>query len=191
LHQRQDFAEHRQRIAAASLLGTLTLELGDRRIEEQWWDIDDDRQLAAVPSTVWQLLEQGGFLRCRRWRNKISFRLTLSGWVAGLEAAGKLRTEAFRARCVRLLNYLARQVTVQGSPRGAVISPERLEADEFASGWVLNVVRSDLMKLVFPDRCMNVRWDPALQNVRVPPTFGSPLSPHVQDIDTSDVVGSA
>lgn len=191
MHQRQDFAENPPPTAAALLLRKLSLELGDRRIEEQWWDIDDDGELANVPSAIWEQLEQAGFLRCRRWRDKISYRLTLSGWVAGLDAAGKLRTEAFRARCSRLLNYLARQVTRQGSPRGAVISPERLEADEFASGWVLNVVRSDLLKQVFPDRCMNVRWDPALQNVRVPLTFGSPLSPQAQDIEKSDVVGSA
>ena len=190
MHQR-DLAETSQRTAAASLLSKLSLELGDRRIEEQWWDLDDDGELASVPSAVWKQLEQSGFLRCGRWREKIKYRLTLSGWVAGLDAAGRLRTAAFRTSCSRLVNYLASQVALQGSPRGAVVSPERLEAEELASGWVLNAVRSGLLEHMFPDRCMNARWDPALQNVRVPPTFGSPLSSEASDIAKSSVVNSA
>jgi len=47
--------------------------------------------------------------------------------------------------------YLTAQLAIQSSPRGAVISTERLEADEFASGWLLNVRRSNLLKRVFPD----------------------------------------
>lgn len=190
MHQPRDLAEPPQPTAATSLLRTLSLELGDRRIEEQWWDSDDDWELAAVPSALWQELEQSGLLCCRHWLGKLSYRLTLPGWVAGMDAAGTFRSDVFRARCSQLVTYLTAQIAVQSSSRGAVVSTGRLEADGFASGWVLNILRSDLLKHVFPDRCMNARWDPGLQNVRVPLTFGS-LFPQASEIDDRDVVDSA
>jgi hypothetical protein len=163
--------------AEVSLLGKLSRELGDAGITERWWDIDEDWDLSAVNASIWDSLEQQGLVVRGRHRNKTNaYRLTDAGWTTGIEAAGTLASEDFRGRCQALVAYFESQLALQRMPRGAVISPHRLEADGFRSGWVLNVLRNGLLRRVFPDRCMDARWEPALHNVRVLPGFGSPLS---------------
>ncbi len=162
--------------AEAATLKKLCLELGDLGLTEGWFDATEDWELAAVSAPTWDTLEQQGFVRRGRRPGMNTYRLTDAGWIAGLEAAGILSSKEFLARCEGLVAYFASQLALQAMPYGALISPHRLEADELASGWVLNVIRTGLLTRVFPDRCMDARWDPSLQNVRVRPGFGSSLS---------------
>lgn len=158
----------------AEVVKKLSSELGDLSTGERWWDAAEDWELEQVSDDVWNALEGDGLVRRRRRRDMQVYRLTDEGWAAGLEAAGIIGSEAFRARCRKLADYLESQVVRQSSERGAVISLERLEADGLPSGWVLNVLRSGLLNRVFPDGRMDARWDPGLHNVRVAPTFRAP-----------------
>ena len=158
----------------AEVVKKLSVELGDLGIGDRWWDASEDWELERVPDDVWNALEGDGFVRRHRRSDMQVYRLTEEGWAAGLEAAGIVGSDEFRERCRKLADYLESQLARQSSERGAVISLERLEADGFASGWVLNVLRSGLLKRVFPDGRMDARWDPGLHNVRVAPTFAAP-----------------
>jgi hypothetical protein len=161
------------RVTEAQVVKKLSLELGDLGIVERWWDAGEDWELEQVPENVWDTLERAGLVRRRRRSDMQLYRLTDDGWVAGLEVAGVLQGDEFKARCRQLADYLKSQVARQSTGRGAVISCERLEADGFASGWVLNVLRSGLLQRVFPESRMDARWDAGLHNVRVAPTFGA------------------
>ena len=178
MHQRSELLDHRRDLAQeASALHKLCLELGDLSVTERWLDAEEDEELAAVTATTWESLERHGWVRRGRGARLNTYRLTDEGWVAALEVAGILAGKEFRSRCQALLAYFASQLAIQAMPRGALISPHRLEADGFAAGWVLNVVRNGLLARVFPDRYVDSRWDSSLQNIRVPPGFGEPLCP--------------
>jgi hypothetical protein len=162
-------------VTESQIVKKLSIELGDLGIAQRWWDAGEDRELEQVPENVWDTLVRAGLVRRRRRSDMQVYRLTDEGWVAGLEVAGVLQGDEFKARCRHLADYLESQVARQSTGRGAVISCERLEADGFAPGWVLNVLRSGLLKRVFPNGRMDARWDPGLHNVRVAPTFRAPI----------------
>lgn len=178
LHQRSELLGQRLPLASeASALKKLCLELGDLSVTERWFDAEENEELAAVTASTWKSLERHGWVRRGRGARRNTYRLTDAGWVAALEVAGMLSGREFRSRCQALVGYFESQLAIQAIPRGALISPHRLEGDGFPWGWVLNVVRNGLLARVFPDRYLDARWDPSLQNIRVPPGFGGARSP--------------
>jgi hypothetical protein len=174
LHQRNVLLDHWRDLAREAVaLKKLCLDLGDLGVTERWFDAEEDEELAAVTESTWESLERHGWVRRGRGVRLNTYRLTDEGWVAALEVAGILSSKEFRSRCQALVAYFASQLDIQALPRGALISPHRLEADGFASGWVLNIIRNGLLTRIFPGRFVDARWDSSLHNIRVPLGFGS------------------
>jgi len=170
---RRERLEHAaDRVSEATALKKLLLELGDGRVTERWFDVEEDEEFAAIAASTWESLERHGLVRRGRGARRRTYRLTDEGWVAALEVAGVRYSQEFRQRCETLVAYFASQLRLQAMPRRALVSPHRLEADGFASGWVINIVRNGVLQRVFPDRSVDAQWDPSLQNVRVPLGFG-------------------
>lgn len=93
-----------RRVAEQELvLRTLASELGDEMLGHKWWDIDR-QDLAQVLLTTWVELEELGLVR-RHLRSNLplAYELTEAGWVKGLQLAGILDSDAFRARCLELV----------------------------------------------------------------------------------------
>jgi len=156
----------------ATALSLMASEIGDQdyQLERTFWS-EDAPEFTALVSTTWDELEQQGLVHQHATFSKVRrFYLTHAGWIAGLQAAGLFNTPEQRERCILLIQYFKRQV--KGRQDAATLTRTDLQHDQQPFGWLLNVVQSDLLQLLFPEQQMHVDWDEQHSVVRIPATFG-------------------
>ena len=72
------------------------------------------------------------------------------------------------------MQFLKHLVDGRGGEVPASLHHEKWPA-QFSFGWTLNVLNSELLQRMFPDKRMNAYWQKRTASVRVRVTFGMPL----------------
>jgi hypothetical protein len=158
----------------AAALRTMMSDMGDEDFAHKAWDVKDPR-FENLARTTWAELKEKGLIAARHQIGAEEYRLTEAGWIVGLRLTEAFTDPEFRARCIALVKYLKSAVDGRRQPTDAFIWHHDLPAAGFPVGWVLNVLKSDLLQEMFVDKRMNAYWDERGRSIRVPVTFGMPL----------------
>ncbi len=119
--------------------------------------------------------------------NGPAYRLTGSGWVEGLDAAGLLKTPALMTRAQAVVKALKQVIEGRNHHHDLLIELSVLATNSGQTEeWCFNF-HSGLLNALFPKKNMKAYWDDSDGGVRVPATIGQ--EPIYRDGPTSTSAG--
>ena len=138
-----------------------------------------DPKLSAISRSTWgELVRRGLIEKHGSTGDQISYRLTGSGWLAGLDRTGKLNDPALHRQLVRLRSQIKKHMN--GRQSDTPVYPASIIIDaEVSPEWFVNVIESGLLDIHFPREVMGVGWwsgNNRIRLIRVPANFGRPKS---------------
>lgn len=162
-----------RRTFASSVLRTMALEVGFDRDYPSVHFLVSDPKFSCVPTTTWIELKDYKRIKLVPSSGDVAYRLTGSGWVAGLEAAGFLKGPEILTRAQAVVRTLKQHIDGRNYHHDPLIEIAALAtASSQTEEWCYNAVHSGLLRQLFPTKNMNAYWDDSDGGVRVPATFG-------------------
>jgi hypothetical protein len=140
----------------------------DKDYDATFFDAQNDARFAPIPPTTWAELRQ--WKRVKLVNDGLDYRLTGSGWLEGLKAAGLEASDDVKKRCIELAKAIKKSVDRYSHTDSIVALDELAQVSGTSSGWCFNALQSGLLSARFATKQMAVRIEYPL--VYVPPTFG-------------------
>jgi|ERR1019366_3134095 hypothetical protein len=155
--------------SALSLMATKT---EDRMIlTTHFWPTDED--FKSTFETSWAELQAASLIEEAYKKEPIAYRLTGTGWIAGLRLTPLWESAEFRKKAGQLSQTLKASVKGRKEDELALLS-EITKQSGLREGFVFNAIDSHLLRELFD--ISDAEWDPASKShVIIPKTFGLPL----------------
>jgi hypothetical protein len=155
-------------------LGLMLGQLGDLAVYQLGVEPTDPGFTDVLPTTWRELLDDVLIDDDRTTFNRPVYRLTRHGWLEALSLSGKLKSDATRERCTRLVQALKDIVKGRNSAFDEYVAIEAVASNTgLPWGWIFNAINSRLLNAVFPNRQWDAEIDSQFQtHIVVSPTFG-------------------
>jgi hypothetical protein len=149
-------------------LRSMVIEAQDQMIlTTTFWPSDD--RFKDIYDTTWLELEHDYLIESTSPKEPILYRLTGSGWIAGLRLTEIWTSTAFREKAGKLSEMLKRKI--KGRHEDVIVElQDVIQGSTLPSGFVYNAIESHLLQELY--NIHDAQWDDYKSHLVIPRTFG-------------------